>query len=385
MTSVPTSERATTPTPTLGRITSLSDDKCPNVRSGARRLGQTGRVTRASTDPRQRPIWPGTLGPSTGSPRRSVGSWRRTTSIDITFPTPGVVELRGTGRDLRATADGPWIVGEATTLVRVGMATRKVRAIETTPTLPTDPLIGVSAGGQFRRALGACLPTEVAAGTLAAQLLDDVPVATLIAGASIARRGLIPMLPSTPSSDPNARRPTLDICAGWRTGGEMARAVEEGDVPYLGEGPLALPLEVVDDPLAWHPMSPLPVGSMRRRRRIDFTPSPSDTGAVDFDVMFRDSFIEDDGRESAVHEYQVIGWADPDGVVRRIEAIARVLPGPECPVAVASALRLVGVALSEVRALVTGEFSGISTCTHLNDALRSIGAASLALTLRSLR
>jgi hypothetical protein len=49
-----------------------------------------------------------------------------------------------------------------------------------------------------------------------------------------------------------------------------------------------------------------------------------------------------------------------------------VLPWTECPFAAASAARLDGHAVGELRELVGREFKGTTTCTHLNDLLRSL-------------
>ena len=53
-------------------------------------------------------------------------------------------------------------------------------------------------------------------------------------------------------------------------------------------------------------------------------------------------------------------------------AEARVLPWMECPEAVASAARVVGMPVGELRHRVRRELVGVSTCTHLNDTLRSL-------------
>ena len=48
------------------------------------------------------------------------------------------------------------------------------------------------------------------------------------------------------------------------------------------------------------------------------------------------------------------------------------LPAPECPAAAASISRIVGREVSTLRDLVRHGFSGPSTCTHLNDVIRSL-------------
>jgi hypothetical protein len=113
---------------------------------------------------------------------------------------------------------------------------------------------------------------------------------------------------------------------------------------------------------------------MRRRRRIDVIRSGEPDGAIVADVYFRDSFVEPDGVESVVHEYSIaVVVGAHDHTVKSIVPTAHVLPSPECPAALASAQRLVGMHVSEIRAHVRDRFRGTSTCTHLNDALRSIG------------
>jgi hypothetical protein len=49
-----------------------------------------------------------------------------------------------------------------------------------------------------------------------------------------------------------------------------------------------------------------------------------------------------------------------------------VLPYHECPEAAASAQRAIGTATSGLRSRTRAEFTGASTCTHLNDVLRAL-------------
>jgi hypothetical protein len=92
------------------------------------------------------------------------------------------------------------------------------------------------------------------------------------------------------------------------------------------------------------------------------------------EAMFRDSYRDSDGDESVVHEYRVDARVDRATLrILAVEAEPRVLPWTECPTAAASAPRLVGLDVREVRQHVRGTFVGISTCTHLNDLLRSLG------------
>ena len=108
---------------------------------------------------------------------------------------------------------------------------------------------------------------------------------------------------------------------------------------------------------------------MRRHRRIDLVAD----GALLADIFFRDSHVDADGDETVVHEYTVRATIDPDtGCIQHIDTEARVLPWIECEAAPASAQRLVGRPITTLRPTVRAEFTGISTCTHLNDTLRSL-------------
>jgi Protein of unknown function (DUF2889) len=350
-------------------------------------------AVRSALNPEDRPIWPGTDGPSQGTPPRAPRSIRRTTTLDITFPSLGVLVLHGVGRDLLTNLTGysdssdssieAIVLDQTEATIEVDHYARLVSAIE----IPgadegqheaAQQLIGVPATGKLRKMLGVYLPEEVSSGSLLVQILDDVPAATLIAGSALFRQGLI-----EPSPSSEKRRPQVDVCTGWKSGGVMAQAIIEDDVPYMGEGPLAPTLLSDTDPLAWHEFPPLSLGAMRRHRRLDITKLDAGSDSTDgyaLDIFFRDSFVEPDGRQSVVHEYGITGTLDSQGTITAMIATPHVIPGPECPGAAASAQRVIGLPLSEVRAHVTAEFSGISTCTHLNDMLRSLGTMSTLFT-----
>jgi len=222
-------------------------------------------------------------------------------------------------------------------------------------------------------------------GHLVYQLLDDLPVATLISGyapqharaqsgtwADETKRK--PMQKTAPEG--LAMLQQADLCAGWKAGGTIMQGFAENNPPVV-TGPDAPSLDDGDDPLAWHELpGPLPVQGMRRRRRIDVV--PVDDGAVwAIDAHFRDSYVDDEG-ETVVHEYTVVARVDAaTEVFLEAEATPRVLPWFECPEAAASAGRLAGRSLDSLRAGVRAEFLGATTCTHLNDMLRALADVGL--------
>lgn len=328
-----------------------------------------------------REIWPGTTGPSTGSPARRPGSIRRTTSVDICRPdgARGDLVLIGRGRDLVSPASNgrPIELGRAATTVRIDYpGDRTVRVVEVTdsdlPVLRSAvlSLSGVRSSSGFRAALERGFGEFAHAGSLTVQLLDETPVATLISGSALARQQLAAPRQDVPGRQHLRRRlPPIDVCTGWKEGGVLAIAAAGGR-PMLGEGPPAPSLSRHGDDHAWHELAVLAVHDMRRRRRLDLV---VDGNAIVFDALFRDSLREASGIETVVHEYGVTGLIDrADRIVRRLTVTPRVLPGPDCPGAVLSAQRLVGRAVDSLRTVVSEEFAGPSTCTHLNDELRSL-------------
>ena len=178
------------------------------------------------------------------------------------------------------------------------------------------------------------------------------------------------MTPAGPFPDFGAQG---DICAGWAHDATMMVHVRgTGSLP-VPLGPPAPILEREDDPMAWHAMADLGPHAVRRRRRLDLVAPPAGEGAHRIDLHFRDSHVDDQGSETIMHEYTVTGTVDLGaGRIGTVSARANVLPWLECPGALASAQRVDGMELSELRTRVRKEFVGRSTCTHLNDSLRSL-------------
>lgn len=279
------------------------------------------------------------------------------------------LHLEGAARDLRtlAGAAGGTEIVDSATVSAVASPMRTLEALHTTPHREgTEALAGVIIGRGFREALGRALPAEVAASTPLALLLDDLPVAALISGYAYLYGDSMPQHAGSPGVK-------ADICSGWRSDGTMLVSLRDNGAIPIPLGPPTTRLESPDDPHGWHHIGPLGAGAMRRRRLVDVSPGAA-VGDLYVQAMFRDTHVDPSGHESVLHEYLVTADVSAeDLLIRTCDAIPRVLPWVECPVAAASAWKLVGHSTSQVRELVRTDLRGTSTCTHLNDLLRSLG------------
>lgn len=306
--------------------------------------------------------------PAEGTPERVPGSVRRTVTTDMLRPEglQGMLVLVGRGRDLRTGDGGVTVLGEARMRAEVDFGRNELRGLWTEPERPAlRQVTGTPAGSGFRRRVLAADPDLPAACGLLHQLLDDVPVTMLVSGYSWATQMLLHGTGDLSGHPPMFGR---DNCAGFADGGTMMTAVDATGQSPMPAGPAA-PSLLTADPWAWHPLEPLPPLGMRRARRTDVRPGRDQQA----DVLFRDSYVRSDGCETVIHEYTVAVDIDgPSGVIRSIRATPQVLPWVECPAAAASAQRLVGAPLAGLRTLVRETFTGVTTCTHLNDTLRSL-------------
>jgi hypothetical protein len=294
--------------------------------------------------------------------------------------------LVGRARDLVTPSRGDAVVvDEASFTARIGeyRAGQPIEAISASPTIDgLDGLVGRSASRGYRRELQRMAEEEGLVGRAVYQLLDDVPGASLVAGYSpeLNRRDAGRTVRQDAETETTDGAPVhllalTGVCAGWQEGGAIvANVLEVGRVP-IALGPEAPPLARADDPLAWHELpGPIPPHGMRRRRRIDVIPTtaPGDR-LLTVDAMFRDSYATEAGVETIVHEYTFTATVDAaTHVVLASEAVARALPFQQCPEAAASAARLAGTTLDDLRTRIRADFVGPSTCTHLNDMLRAL-------------
>ncbi len=264
------------------------------------------------------------------------------------------------------------MIGTAKVEAGVG-SDRTLRGLEVSPeNRGTASLIGRAVGSGFRAAVDAAFSDEPGPPGPLHLLLDDLPVAVLISGYAALYSGEMQI----ERKHLDAGLLKADICSGWRSDGTMLVTLRnEGHLP-VSLGPPAGALDASNDELAWHETSQLTPGAMRRRRLIDVVSGDP----IEIFAMFRDTHLDPDGVEAVLHEYSLNAVLDHSRTaIDQCVAQPRVLPWPECPLAADSARRLNGVPLEEVKAIVGRDLHGISTCTHLNDLLRSLARVASLL------
>ena len=339
-----------------------------------RRGGRDGSASLACRDGRRRVPAARPARLAAGHAATGAGLTRRTTSIDTARPggAPGraVVDVRG--QDVATGADGEArVVGRLAATVEVDERTGEVLAVTTEAGGPLDALVGLSLRSGYGRRLDAAFPDDAAARTLAYSALSDLGGAFLVSGYALLRLG---RMPATPELAERQARAQADVCIGWESGSPLLETLLRAGRSPIPYGPLA-PVIDADDPLGWHPMAPLATGTVRRRRLLDVAAGDAGDPGLAARSHFRDSYAADDedGRgEMVMHEYVVHAAVDRARRLARVAVEPRVLPWRECPGAVASAQRLVGVAIDDIPARVRRDLVGTSTCTHLNSTLRCL-------------
>lgn len=299
------------------------------------------------------------------SPPRPAGSVRRTSSLDVVRPdgiTSAAVEMHGRCRDVVTTEAGGEITADVRLDLTIAVMGAVIESISTSADADLSALVGRSAMSKFRAGVAELVPDEVARRTPLHRLLDDVPGANLVSGYAYAIVGIDTRRSAASMED------RADLCAGWINDGTMMRNARQGDLG-LRLGPPAPVVGDSDDPLAFHDLPPVPVLSFRRHRRMDVVPVD---GGLAVEGFFRDVYFGEGTPPTSIHEYGYAVDLDADLVVRRIDITPGTLPWDECPNAAVSGSWLVGEQIGAIDDLVRGRFKGVHTCTHLNDALRTL-------------
>ena len=170
----------------------------------------------------------GTHDPVEATPDRLPGSVRRTTTIEMLRPD-GVrrdLRLAGRGRDIVTERDGTVrVLDEGSIDVAIDFLDAvSVTSITTRPEVPgIDKVVGRAAATGFRAAVDDAIGSQTFRGRVVYQLLDDIPVATLVSGYAVGFAGGLD--PDVEDERPwrraegMAEMQVADLCAGLRPAG----------------------------------------------------------------------------------------------------------------------------------------------------------------------
>jgi hypothetical protein len=313
---------------------------------------------------------PGPNRPVVGTPPRAPASIRRTTTVDISFPNGigGSVTADVRGQDVQTDAAGEReVIDTFGATFTIDPDAAHVAAVEDSAANdPLDGLVGLPMRGGFARRLIEVLPVDSASRSLCYSAIENLGGAYLVSGYAGLRTGVRQFAPEHAEL---AAQMQADVCVGWAASGQVIRTIKSTGRNPVPFGPAAPAFES-DDPHGWHDHAPLPPTSVRRRRRTDVRRATSGDG-LEVEHHFRDSYAGTD-TEQVMHEYLVDATFDDHRRLVALRVDPRVLPWNECPGAVASAQRIVGVALDEIATEVRKELTGATTCTHLNSTLRAL-------------
>lgn len=310
------------------------------------------------------------LGPADPSPPRRPGSVRRTTTIEVTWPSgpAGELHLTGSGRDLYTPVAGDPTVRDTAEATLVVAADGTVAELRSTPERNWAELTGLRATSGFRTRLAERYPDRAADGSVLALLLDDTPAALLVCWFAYSRWTDIHAVMRSIGRQP---RDFTGICAGFRPGSSGLAA--DGTSRWIQQTRVVSPLDPAEDRWAWHSRDE--VGgevSLRRARRLDVSRTGDD---IEVHAFFQDSATTPRGDREAVHEYTVQARIGAEDRIRSLTASPRVLPYDECVSASSNVDTLAGTHLDELRRTVPVTLAGTVGCTHLNDVIRGLADA----------
>jgi Protein of unknown function (DUF2889) len=265
---------------------------------------------------------------------------------------PATRVITGHGRDVAVDEDGAeTVIRELTFRAEVDQQS-ELRRLDTSPDAPIESLIGRRVASGFRAAMSNLTGTPDH--RLLRRMMWDLPIVVQV--------GMQTFLLDHPGarSDPRLGLSGVDQCSGWRAGGEMLTQIANAG------GILRMPLT----PEVENPAEPLLVPMASRRAR---TLSVTDADLPEVRATFRDSYADPDGIERKLHEWIIEARLDEAAAqFGEIHAEPGRLPWAECPFAGHSAERLHGLRPDQIEATVAADFTGTTTCTHLNDTLRGL-------------
>jgi hypothetical protein len=230
-----------------------------------------------------------------------------------------------------------------------------------------DRLAGTPLQGLRRRLTNGELGSGI--DPLLVQLLDDLSVVVMTTGYGRLRDADERVVWLRPGTTEQRR---FDVCAGWAKDGELADTVRRGRPFRLTETRLVEEAEL--EPWCSHTgrrsKAAVAPGGQSRRRLL--RAHQDEQGCLHASARLLDTYVESDGRETVLHEYDVEMRVNAaSGAIEHVRATPGSLPTGSCAGAAASASLVMGTRIGALRGVVHERLAGPHTCTHLNDVLRS--------------
>lgn len=237
-----------------------------------------------------------------------------------------------------------------------------VRSVLTRPAhAEAQRLEGISGARGSRNVASHLLAEIPLQSTVLVQLLDDVPLATVIGEYPAA----VVRTEGGPQVRPIGRELRADLCAGFQIDGTKLTYGADHHITPAPIGPAADPPGGND---CWPGTIDLAPQGMRRHRQLGVGPSRQPADSINADAWSRDSFQHSTRGEVVLHEYELHARVDHEAtILLDVEVSPYVLPRNERTQAIPSSRRLIGVPVMSLRDNVRSGFHGPGTCIHLSD------------------
>lgn len=303
------------------------------------------------------------------------GAVRRTVSLQSLWSTgtEPFFPIVGRVRDIKALPDGQF-----TTLAEDHLEARlgfDGYLVSVTGSRCEQQLSGFSSlrpGGEMRKAMAAVMPGESRDATRLHRLLDDLAGAAFLSfTAWLGWEGGARSYSERTGMPSPAGRDVTDVCISYESGSPSIRADGRGreEISRKPEAPAAVGFT---DSQAFHALVEYDGPNAWRLRRTDVW--------HEGDTLFVDAWLQDScglfgnpDRRRIFHEYDLSARVDRATLtLQSIDVTPIVLPYLTCEAAPATAAKMLGHHIAELRMLVPAQLRGPAGCTHLNDMLRSL-------------
>ena len=304
-----------------------------------------------------------------------LGAVRRTSSLQSLWRngTEQFVPIIGRARDIKALPDGQFAtLDEDHIEAKLGFDGRLVSITGTRCQQQLRGFAGLRPGGEMRKAMAGVMPGETAGATRLHRLLDDLAGAAYMSfTAWLGWDGGMNAYTKRTGMPSPAQRDVTNVCLSYAPDSPSIKADGRGR-EEISRKPEALAAAGFTGSQAFHAVAEHDGPNQWRLRRTDVW--------CEGDMLFVDAWFQDscgllwnpDSRR-IFHEYGLSAKVDRMSLkLRSVDVTPIVLPYVTCEAAPATAARMLGHHVAELRMLAPAQLRGTAGCTHLNDMLRSL-------------